>query len=68
MLMQYSWVLRLVDKWYQQNSGALSHITWLSDETFVHFSDSLGGNAKTVMVANIGPASYNYDESLSTLR
>ncbi len=31
-------------------------------------SDSLGGNAKTVMVANIGPASYNYDETLTTLR
>lgn len=31
-------------------------------------ADSLGGNAKTVMVANIGPASYNYEESLSTLR
>ena len=31
-------------------------------------TDSLGGNAKTVMVANIGPASYNYDETLSTLR
>lgn len=58
----------MVDKWYQQNSGALSHITWLSNETFEHISDSLGGNAKTVMVANIGPASYNYDESLSTLR
>jgi len=31
-------------------------------------ADSLGGNAKTVMVANIGPASYNYEETLSTLR
>ena len=31
-------------------------------------SDSLGGNAKTVMVANIGPAGYNYDETLTTLR
>ena len=30
--------------------------------------DSLGGNTKTVMVANIGPADYNFDESLSTLR
>jgi kinesin family protein 3/17 len=30
--------------------------------------DSLGGNAKTIMVANLGPASYNYDESLTTLR
>lgn len=31
-------------------------------------SDSLGGNSRTVMVANIGPASYNYEETLSTLR
>ena len=31
-------------------------------------ADSLGGNAKTVMVANIGPAAYNYDETLGTLR
>lgn len=30
--------------------------------------DSLGGNTKTVMVANMGPADWNYDESLSTLR
>ena len=31
-------------------------------------SDSLGGNSRTVMVANVGPASYNYEESLTTLR
>ena len=30
--------------------------------------DSLGGNAKTVMIANVGPADYNYDETLNTLR
>lgn len=30
--------------------------------------DSLGGNSKTVMIANIGPADYNFDESMSTLR
>jgi len=30
--------------------------------------DSLGGNTKTVMIAQIGPADYNYDETLSTLR
>ena len=30
--------------------------------------DSLGGNTKTVMVANLGPADYNYDETVSTLR
>lgn len=28
----------------------------------------MGGNAKTVMCANCGPADYNYDETLSTLR
>eukprot|EP00347_Sterkiella_histriomuscorum_P009215 403342083 len=30
--------------------------------------DSLGGNTKTVMIANVGPADYNYDETLNTLR
>jgi hypothetical protein len=30
--------------------------------------DSLGGNTKTVMIANIGPVDYNYEESMSTLR
>ena len=30
--------------------------------------DSLGGNTKTVMISNIGPAACNYEESLSTLR
>merc|ERR1719231_1701169 len=30
--------------------------------------DSLGGNTKTVMCANIGPVDYNYDETLNTLR
>lgn len=34
----------------------------------INFSDSLGGNSKTIMVANIGPASYNYDETITTLR
>lgn len=30
--------------------------------------DSLGGNAKTVMIACIGPADYNMDETINTLR
>lgn len=32
------------------------------------FIDSLGGNSKTLMIANIGPASYNYEETVTTLR
>lgn len=31
-------------------------------------ADSLGGNSKTVMIANVGPADYNFDETISTLR
>ena len=31
-------------------------------------SGTAGGNSKTVMVTNVGPADYNYDETLSTLR
>jgi kinesin family protein 15 len=30
--------------------------------------DSLGGNSKTVMIANVSPATSNYGETLSTLR
>lgn len=30
--------------------------------------DSLGGNTKTVMIANIGPADYNFEETMNTLR
>lgn len=30
--------------------------------------DSLGGNTKTVMISNVGPADYNYDETMNTLR
>ena len=30
--------------------------------------DSLGGNTKTVMIAAISPADYNFDETFTTLR
>ena len=30
--------------------------------------DSLGGNTKTVMIANIGPVEWNLEETMSTLR
>ncbi|RTG88332.1 kinesin family member 3B [Schistosoma bovis] len=34
----------------------------------VDLADSLGGNSKTIMIANIGPATYNYEETINTLR
>ncbi|XP_064600484.1 kinesin-like protein KIF3B isoform X2 [Liolophura sinensis] len=48
--------------------GKSTHIPYRDSKLTRLLQDSLGGNAKTVMVANIGPASYNYEESLSTLR
>jgi len=28
----------------------------------------LGGNTKTVMIANLGPSDFNFDETVNTLR
>jgi hypothetical protein len=48
--------------------GKSSHIPYRDSKLTRLLQDSLGGNSKTVMVANIGPASYNFEETLSTLR
>ncbi|XP_046354192.1 kinesin-like protein KIF3A isoform X1 [Haliotis rufescens] len=48
--------------------GKSSHIPYRNSKLTRLLQDSLGGNSKTVMVANIGPADYNYDESISSLR
>ena len=48
--------------------GKSSHIPYRDSKLTRLLQDSLGGNAKTVMVANIGPAEYNYEESITTLR
>ena len=45
-----------------------SHIPYRDSKLTRLLQDSLGGNTKTVMVANLGPADYNYDETSSTLR
>ncbi|CAB3989872.1 kinesin KIF3B [Paramuricea clavata] len=48
--------------------GKSTHIPYRDSKLTRLLQDSLGGNAKTVMVANMGPASYNYEETLTTLR
>ena len=48
--------------------GKSSHIPYRDSKLTRLLQDSLGGNAKTVMVANVGPASYNFDETVTTLR
>ena len=48
--------------------GKSTHIPYRNSKLTSLLQDSLGGNSKTVMVANVGPADYNYDETISTLR
>ena len=44
------------------------HVPYRDSKLTRLLQDSLGGNTKTLMVAAISPADYNYDETLSTLR
>eukprot|EP00928_Gymnodinium_smaydae_P048831 TRINITY_DN32700_c0_g1_i1.p1 TRINITY_DN32700_c0_g1~~TRINITY_DN32700_c0_g1_i1.p1 ORF type:complete len:854 (-),score=225.24 TRINITY_DN32700_c0_g1_i1:44-2605(-) len=48
--------------------GKSSHIPYRDSKLTRLLQDSLGGNTKTVMVANCSPAGSNYEDSLSTLR
>jgi kinesin family member 3A len=48
--------------------GKSTHIPYRNSKLTRLLQDSLGGNSKTVMVANVGPADYNYDETINTLR
>merc|ERR1712138_65527 len=48
--------------------GKSTHIPYRDSKLTRLLQDSLGGNTKTVMIANCGPADYNFDETMSTLR
>ena len=48
--------------------GKSIHVPYRDSKLTRLLQDSLGSNARTVMVANIGPANYNYDETITTLR
>lgn len=45
--------------------GKSTHIPYRDSKLTRLLQDSLGGNARTVMVANIGPASYNFESRLT---
>ncbi|XP_018599446.2 kinesin-like protein KIF3C [Scleropages formosus] len=48
--------------------GKSTHVPYRDSKLTRLLQDSLGGNAKTIMVATLGPSSSNYDETLTTLR
>ena len=49
-------------------SSKSQHVPYRDSKLTKLLMDSLGGNSKTVMIANVGPADYNYDETVNTLR
>jgi kinesin family protein 3/17 len=49
-------------------SSNRKHIPYKDSKLTRLLADSLGGNTKTVMFANVSPASFNYDETVGTLR
>lgn len=48
--------------------GKSSHVPYRDSKLTRLLQDSLGGNAKTVMIATVGPSHKNFSESLATLR
>ncbi|XP_015190874.1 PREDICTED: kinesin-like protein KIF3A [Polistes dominula] len=48
--------------------GQSSHVPYRNSKLTRLLQDSLGGNSKTLMCANVSPADINYDETISTLR
>ena len=44
------------------------HIPYRDSKLTKLLTDSLGGNTKTLMITNIGPAMKNYDETLNSIR
>ena len=45
-----------------------SHVPYRDSKLTRLLQDSLGGNTKTVMIANISPSGFNYNETVTTLR
>ncbi len=49
-------------------SDKKAHIPYRDSKLTRLLQDSLGGNTKTVMIAAISPSSFNFEETLGTLR
>lgn len=48
-------------------SAELPHVPYRNSKLTQIMQDSLGGNAKTLMIVNVSPSEYNLDETLTSL-
>ncbi|KAK9840894.1 hypothetical protein WJX84_001731 [Apatococcus fuscideae] len=58
----------VINKLVEAQDGAHRHIPYRDSRLTFLLQDSLGGNSKTMMIANVSPALTNMAETLSTLR
>jgi hypothetical protein len=49
------------------SEGKMQHVNYRNSKLTFLLKDSLGGNSKTNLIANISPATVFYQETLSTL-
>ena len=61
-------LMNLITCLVEKSQGKNIHIPYRDSKLTRLLQDSLGGTAKTCMIANVSPADYNYEETLSTLR
>ncbi|KAL4476410.1 hypothetical protein ABPG74_010143 [Tetrahymena malaccensis] len=52
----------------QQQNGGDRHIPYRNNKLTYLMKDSLGGNAKTLMIVNVSPSEYNLEETNSSLQ
>lgn len=57
----------VINSLVEQSEGKGRHIPYRDSKLTFILRDSLGGNSKTVIIANISPSSANMGETLSTL-
>jgi kinesin family protein 15 len=50
------------------SEGKNTHVRYRDSKLTFILKDSIGGNSKTTMIANISPAASSYGETLSTLK
>lgn len=63
-----SYLEQVIIALYEKSCGQRSHVPYRNSLLTTLLKDSLGGNCKTIMIANLSSDSDNFDETISTGR